>query len=336
MAEKKTKKNGTLEDIARRCNLSVSSVSRVLNNEPGVSAATRRRVLETAQEMQYTPRKRKRPLTRSMLNLVVVVPEERELSENPFFNIPELLGAMNEAFMEEKKRVEVVSISDFQSDVDSDIQEIDGIILAYRSVDDAVRERFQTQGIPYIFLSRMIEGENYIACNCYKGFIDLGAYLVGLRHRKIGYLGNSNNPNNTDRYRGYHTALFEAGMHASDEAAMHIEDIFSVDRKCAEFFVENSCDAVMCFNDYMAISLIHHLDELGVSVPDEMSVTGFDDSPLRKVFRPLLTTVKQPTYAMGFLASRWLRDNILNRSHRALRVEVDGKLLVGESAVGRT
>ena len=70
MAEEKPKKNGTLEDIARRCNLSVSSVSRVLNNEPGVSAATRRRVLETAQKMRYTPRKRKRSLTRSLLNLV--------------------------------------------------------------------------------------------------------------------------------------------------------------------------------------------------------------------------------------------------------------------------
>jgi len=334
--DEKPKKNGTLEDIARLCNLSVSSVSRVLNNEPGVSASTRRRVLETAQELGYTPRKRKRPLTRSMLNLVVVVPEEREMAENPFFNIPELLGAINEAFMDEKKRVEVVSISDFQEYVDSDIQEIDGIILAYRSVEVDVRERFQQNGIPYIFLSRMIEGENYVACNCYKAFVELGRHLVDLGHTKIGYLGNGGNPNNVDRYRGYHTALFEAGMSAADEVAMHIEDIFAVDRACAEHFIGQSCDAVMCFNDYMAIRLIHQLDELGISVPEGMSVTGFDDSPLRKVFRPRLTTVKQPTYAMGFLASRWLRENILNRSHRPLRVEVDGKLLVGESAPART
>jgi len=335
MSEQKKKKNGTLEDIARLCSLSVSSVSRVLNNEPGVSASTRKRVLETAQELQYIPRKRKRPLTRSMLNLVVVVPEERELSENPFFNIPELLGAINEAFMEEKKRVEVVSITDFQAYVDNDIQEIDGIILAYRSVEVDVRERFQQQGIPYIFLSRMIEGENYIACNCYKAFVDLGKHLVDLGHQRIGYLGNSGNPNNIDRYRGYHTALFEAEMNDSDEAVINRQDIFAVDRACAEYFIERSCDAVMCFNDYMAIGLIHQLDELGISVPDGISITGFDDSPLRKVFRPRLTTVKQPTYAMGFLASRWLRDNILNRSHRSLRVEVDGKLLVGESAPSR-
>ncbi|MBN1883548.1 MAG: LacI family DNA-binding transcriptional regulator [Deltaproteobacteria bacterium] len=335
MTDEKQKKNGTLEDIARLCNLSISSVSRVLNNEPGVSAPTRRRVLETAQKLQYTPRKRKRPLTRSMLNLAVVVPEERELSENPFFNIPELLGAINEAFMDEKKRVEVVSISDFQAYVDNDIQEIDGIILAYRSVERDVRERFQEQGIPYIFLSRMIEGENYVACNYYKAFVELGKHLTGLGHKRIGYLGNEDNPNNIDRNRGYHTALLEAGIDASDEVVVHLQDIFAVDRACAEYFIEHFCDAVMCFNDYMAIRLIHQLDEMGITVPEGISITGFDDSPLRRVFRPRLTTVKQPTYAMGFLASRWLRDNILNRSHRALRVEVDGKLLIGESVFSR-
>jgi LacI family transcriptional regulator, galactose operon repressor len=335
MTKQETKKNGTLEDIAKQCGLSVSSISRVLNNEPGISAATRQRVLETAKLLQYTPRKRKRPLTRSILNLVVVVPEESELSENPFFNISELVGAINEAFIDDKKRVEVVSISNFEEYINRDVLEIDGVIFAYRSVKDNIREHFRELKIPYVFLSRMIEGENYVACNSYKGMIDLGRLLVERGHQRIGYLGNKENPNNTDRYRGYCTTLWEAGISIRDEAILQLDSIFAVDASSADYFLEKGCDAVMCFNDYMAIRLINELQDKQVTVPDTLSVTGLDDSPLRKIFRPLLTTVGQPTYAMGFLASRWLRDNILNRSQRRLRIEVDGVLVVGDSVKAR-
>ena len=102
-----------LEDIARRCGVSISSVSRVLNNEPGVSADTRRRVLAAAGQQEFRPRPRKRHLSRALLDLLVVIPEEEELSANPFLNISELAGAIGEAFRDEKKRIEVAPIGDF-------------------------------------------------------------------------------------------------------------------------------------------------------------------------------------------------------------------------------
>ena len=96
-------------------------------------------------------------------------------------------------------------------------------------------------------------------------------------------------------------------------------------------FVEKGCDAVMCFNDNFAIRFIKGLAEMGRQVPGDMAVTGFDDSPLRKVFIPTITTISLSTFEMGFFAARWLRDNIRHRESRRIQLEVNGTVIVGQS-----
>lgn len=331
----RTRSSKTLEDIAKKCGVSISSVSRVLNNEPGVSADTRTLVLQVAEEYNYTPQKRKRPLTRSKLEILVVVPEEEELSVNPFLNIPELVSAISEAFRDEKKKIEIVSIKDFEKIQKEDFYNTDGVLIAYRDISEELRGLMHELDIPYVFLSRCISDENYVVCNSYKGMLKLGHHLIETGHKKIGFLGNSSNLNNQDRHRGYATAILEAGMKYSHDLVYNEESIHSVDAETADFFIQRECDAVVSFNDYMAIRLINELQNVGVKVPEGISVTGFDDSPLRKVYRPLLTTIGQPMYEMGFLASRWLRDNILYKSNRMLKIEVEGQLHEGESVIHR-
>ena len=334
MSDSKNKAK-SIEDIAKECEVSASTVSRVLNNEPGISAETRQKVLKVVENHKFSLQKRKRPLKRSQLNLVIVVPEEEELSVNPFFNISELLGAINEAFQEEKKRVEVVSIVDFEGYIDEERPAIDGILLVYRSISEKVRNRMKDLNIPYIFLSRVFHDDNYVSCNYYKGTLDLATLLIENGHKRIGYLGNYSNPNNIDRYRGYKTALNEASLSHNEDFIYKADSLFSVNDEAAIFFINQKCDAVICFNDYMAINLINELQKQGKIIPDHISVTGFDDSPLSKVYKPAITTIQQPTFEMSFLASRWLRDNILNRKSRDLRIEVDGRLIRRESVVER-
>ncbi|MCU0843821.1 MAG: LacI family transcriptional regulator [Spirochaetes bacterium] len=322
-----------LEDIAKRCGVSISSVSRVLNNEPGVSAETRKRILAAAGQHEFRPRSRKRHLTRSMLDLLVVIPEEEELSANPFLNISELVGAISEAFRAEKKRVEIAPIGDFLHSLGGEATGVDGVLFAYRSIGESERRKLVDLKIPYVFISRVIPGENYVSCNYFKSMLTLTRIMIESGHRRIGYLGNAGNPNNTDRCRGYTTAVREAGN--LDIMDLSVDSIFGVDEKTARGCLEHGCDAVLCFNDYMAIGLINRLQGMGVSVPGDVSVTGFDDSPLRRVAVPLLTTVRQPTSEMAFLASRWLRDNILNRSNRRLCIEVEGEIVLGDSVRAR-
>jgi DNA-binding LacI/PurR family transcriptional regulator len=321
-----------IEDIARECGVSISTVSRALNHEPGISSETRRSVLKTAKKHSFTLQQRKRPMRRSNLNLLVVVPEEEELSVNPFFNVTELLGAINEAFTDEKKHVGIVTPDDFPGLLASGHRPPDGVIIAYRSIGAETRRRLAEIGVPYIFLSRSEPGDNHVSCNGFKGMLRLTEMMVAGGHRRIGYLGIGSNPNNADRFRGHETAIREAGLPGGEGLSLLVDSIHGVTADTAAFFIRSRCDAVMCFNDYMAIGLIRELAAAGKKVPGSLSVTGFDDSPLGRVFSPTITTVRQPAFEMAFLAARWMRDNILKRRHQDLCIEVDGAVVVRESA----
>ncbi len=163
--------------------------------------------------------------------------------------------------------------------------------------------------------------------------LKLRKYLHGRGLDRVGYLGCGSIPVNQDRYRGYMTGSLEAVGKIDEDIIIDVTSINDVDMPQAKYFQERECDAVMCFNDNFAIRLITALGEMGVSVPDDISITGFDNSPLREVFRPVITTISLSTFEMCFFAARWLRDNILHRETRKLRLEVDGTLLEGETVI---
>ena len=95
----------TLEDIAFKCGVSVSTVSRALNNDPRISRETTRRVHDVADRYNFTLTKRKRPLSRSLITLLTVIPDRSETEFNPFFDMGELINAINSAFVDEKIQI---------------------------------------------------------------------------------------------------------------------------------------------------------------------------------------------------------------------------------------
>ncbi|MBP7605399.1 MAG: substrate-binding domain-containing protein, partial [Spirochaetes bacterium] len=159
----------------------------------------------------------------------------------------------------------------------------------------------------------------------------LGTHLAHHGCRRIGYLGCASIPVNRDRERGYRLAMMEAGSRAGSALIHTVEDIGGVNESAARFFIRKKCDAVMAFNDNFAIRLVQALARLDVLVPRDMAVTGFDNAPARAHFTPSITTISLSTYEMGYLAARWLRENILHRQARPLRLEVEGVLIEGAS-----
>jgi LacI family transcriptional regulator len=147
----------------------------------------------------------------------------------------------------------------------------------------------------------------------------------------VGFLGCPVIPVNVDRKRGYETATRESLGRLDDDLILEVGAVGEVDRDTARYFLDRTCDAVMCFNDNFAIRFITELTGQGARVPDGVGVTGFDDSPLRKLFAPSITTVSLSTFEMGFFAARWLRDNIQHRESRTIQLEVEGTLIVGET-----
>ncbi len=324
----------TLKDLADICDVSTSTVSRVLNNEPGISIKTRETILAAVDKYDFSLKKRRKQENRVQMDLVIVIPEDSEIAVNPFYDINELLNAINSVFNTSRKTIQVQTFTEFKNIIHTDDYCTDGIIFAFGIIENPERELLKSLHIPCIYLNRNIESDNYVSCNHFKGMMRLASHLAESGHLRIGYLGYSGHPINYERQTGYGTAL---RMYHCDHAEilMKVSSIESISGSTAGFFLNEQCDAVMCFNDNFAIRLINEMNKQGVKIPDDISVTGFDNSPMRDIYKPLITTISLSTFEMGFLAARWLYDNIVNKSARRLRCEIEGELLPGETVKSR-
>ncbi len=320
-----------LDDIARACGVSASTVSRVLSNAPGIASGTRRRVLEAVETSEFSPRKRRRRISRSAIRLTVVIPDRRRLATNPFFDQGELIVAINNAFGDVPREVSLLTYEDLAQSLDSAGSSTDAFIFAFGEIDDDLRARLVAAGIPYIFLNRAHEGESSVSCNNFKGMLRMGRHLLDRGYRRVGYLDCADIVTSIDRYRGFLVAMAEGGIRGCEANVYRAREIAAVDERAASFFTDRRCDAVMCFNDNFAIRLISLFREMGLGVPGDMAVTGFDRSPAQALFRPSITTISLSTYEMAFLAARWLRDNIEQREARTMCLEVEGAFIPGES-----
>ena len=320
-----------LDDIADKCGVSSSTVSRALNNDPRISRETTQRIHETAAKYKFTINKRRRPASRSQLSLLLVIPDSTKIGHNPFFDMGELVNSINSAFVQEKTSIDTKTFSQLELMDKENEFNYSGVIFAFGKASEQVKSKLQRRDIPYIFLNRTFRQENYVSCNNVKGVIKLIEYLRNKGMKRIGYLGCPGIAVNEDRLRGYQIACLEQFENLEQNLIYNVKTIESVDEECASYFLNQKCDAVFGFNDNFAIRLISAFQSLGITVPSDMSVTGFDNSPLRAIYKPLLTTISLSTFEMGFFAARWLSDNIQHRETRQLRLEVDGELLVGES-----
>ncbi len=320
-----------LDDIAEKCGVSSSTVSRALNNDPRISRETTRRIHETAAKYSFAISKRKRPASRSMVSLLLVIPDSTKIGHNPFFDMGELVNSINSAFVQEKTSIDTKTFSQLDQLESNAEANYSGVIFAFGRAPEEMKAKLQQRNIPYIFLNRTFQQENYVSCNNVKGVIKLIEFLKQKGLQRIGYLGCPGIAVNEDRLRGYRISCLEHFGGLDQSLIYNVESIEAVDEDCARYFLKRKCDAVFGFNDNFAVRLISAFQALGVKVPDDLSVTGFDNSPLRAIYKPLLTTISLSTFEMGFFAARWLSDNIQHRETRQLRLEVDGELLVGES-----
>jgi LacI family transcriptional regulator, galactose operon repressor len=323
----------TLDDIASKCGVSASTVSRALNNDPRISRETTQKIHQTAANFNFTLTKRKRPSGRSHVSLLLVIPDSAKIEQNPFFDMGEIINAINSAFQAEKTSIETKTFSQLKDLNKASDLNYNGVLFAFGRIDDPLKNKLKKRKIPYIFLNRTFERENYVSCNNFKGVIKLMNHLHQKGLKKIGFLGCPTIAVHKDRSRGYHVASWELFGRSDNDLVYNVESINHVNESCADFFKEKGCDAVLGFNDNFAIRLITAFQSSGIKVPREISVTGFDDSPLGKIFEPRLTTISLSTFEMGFFAARWLSDNIQHKETRRLGLEVDGELITGKSVI---
>lgn len=311
-------KKVTLKDVAKRANVSYATVSRTLNQieDRFISESTRKLVLAAAAEMGYQPNRQARSLvTRRNLTIGVVFPSlGKDVMMSPFIH-QALNGVLNAA---EERRQDILLLSAADRNRSDGRPEevidsrIDGLIFIAPPVDSFAMPITERKEMPYAVIGGSSAGSGMTFNIDNRGGVRQALeHLVSLGHRRIAHIsGMQHQTDGIERLAAFREFMAEAEFPLPDEYLVsgnfHIEP--GADAATQLLRLAEPPTAIFCANDGTAFGVIQAAHALGLSVPGDLSVVGFDDHYLSPVFRPPLTTVRQPLDAMGAAAVRALVD----------------------------
>lgn len=313
-----------IEDVAAEAGVSMKTVSRVLNDEPNVSDATRERVRAVVERLQYRPHPSARVLAGRRSYLVAM------LYDNPSSNyLMEVELGVLDACQAQHYNLMLAPVTYDAKDIVSKVEalvlqsRLDGVVLTPPITDDAaLLARLDELGIPWSSISpREANRRVGVVVDECSAVVEMIAHLAGLGHRRIAHIkGHPAHGASEWRLAGYLDGLARAGIEC--DPALVVDGGFSYD---SGFEATNRLldlpdppTAIFAANDDMAAGAIGAICERGLSVPRHVSVCGFDDTPIARHIYPSLTTVRQPTREMGRLAGLELLKEIRGQGQGGL------------------
>ncbi|MCW8926180.1 MAG: LacI family DNA-binding transcriptional regulator [Xanthomonadales bacterium] len=331
MKNKKT----TIDDIAMLAGVSVRTISRVINNSPMVGEATRAKVLQIIKDLDYHPNAQARGLAarRSyLLGMIYDNPDALYIN-----NVQRgVLSVCRELGYEL-----VVHPCDMHSDsltIEAvgfvNRSKLDGvIILPPVSENNDLAGVFEKAGVNYVRLASVAldKAENVVISNDRSAAASMADHLVGLGHRRIGYItGPLGMKSTQERLDGFRDALEKHGCKPDNEMIVTGEYTFNSGAECACELLKNPDPptAIFASNDEMAVGTIKAARQLGLNVPGDLSVCGFDDSILASRSYPTLTTIRRPVKEMARLATAKLIASIDGREDDARAMNIVTPYLV--------
>lgn len=312
-----SKREATIRDIALKLNISVSTVSRAIRDMPEVKRETRDLVLEMAKKLDYEPNKIAQGLRIKKTNTIgVIVPAVtlhffssiisgiQETANKLGYNV--MFCQSNESFETEKNNIHTLLSS-----------RVDGLLISLSRETETMDHltSLQKKNIPLVLFDRVFDEVNTskVMVDDYEGAYSAVQYLFKTGCKKIAYLGGPKNLSiSNHRLNGYKDAirdnknivdpeLISNCEHLEDDATSETERILNL---------KNPPDAIFCFNDPIAIICMQTIKQKGLKIPEEISVIGFTNEPIAALIEPSLTTVSQPSYEMGKVATKLIIDHI--------------------------
>ncbi len=309
-----TRSKPTIKDIARLANVSTGTVSRVLNGRPGVSPKTRALVLEVIHNLGYAPSPVARELVgRSVTVGVLLDPQVRRYT--PYFTL--LLSALARALGQEGLRVAEIPTDARGLPLEPAL----GYILLGAHDHDPRVEYLKEQGLAFVLIGSY-PGVFCLAPDDEDGAYQATRHLLELGHREILHLtGHPHRQAGRDRLRGYRRALEEAGVPFREELVLDADfdtlTAYRVLRRAWERGLRFS--AVFAASDEMALGARAALEDLGLRVPQDVSLVGYDDLP---ELGQSLTTVHQDIPTLAQKAVKLLHQALAGEKPRAYRLPV--------------
>ena len=337
------KKLATISDVARLSGLSVSTVSRVINNKPHVSEEKKRKVKEAMDALGYSPLQAARQMRGSGSgNIAVSIPS----ITNSFFaylvdSIERTCRKYNyrtlitQTFGEKEREEEAMELVR--------MHHADGIILCAIENDwDKIRSYEQYGKVVVCNEYNEDTSISTVRARQYEGFYKATEYLIGKNYQKIAYCTGSrgvmHQPNgmniDSDRYSGYIEALAAHGM--TEDPNLNFTRAKTMDdgRRILEEILkrENRPDAIIAGSDEVAAGILTEAMNQGIKVPEDLAIVGVDDQPIASLLPIPLTTIRQPVQDEGMLAAKEIIRQLSEEPDDTVRKELELELVIRQSA----
>lgn len=326
----------TIKDIAQRCNVSIATVSNILNGKSNVGKETRKRVLQVVKELNYTPNSVAKNLKMKRSRAIGVIAEDMTV-----FCTPEIIDGITKCCEEEGYYILLTNLrlykkysdtyyetEDFTDIVEKDIREllskqVDGIV--YVTAHERKIKCFpEDLEIPACIAYGYSVSERFpsIVVDDKNGAYMIVKYLTENGHHSIGVItGKENSIHTSDRLIGYQKALFESKICYNPELVVTGDWKRQSGYENTDSLLAHGVTAIFCMNDVMAGGVYDRLEERGLIPGKDISVVGFDNRELSNFYHPPLTTTGLPLFEIGYTACKKIVDMLEKKSRENIKQE---------------
>lgn len=329
----------SIKDVSARCGVSVATVSKALNDHSDIAETTKENIRRTAKEMGYFPNSSARALkTNRTYNLGVLFVDEAQsgLTHEYFANVLDSFKV--EA---ERNGYDITFISKHTGRKSMSYLEhskyrgVDGVVIACIDFSDPDVTELIHSELPVVTIDHVFDNRTAIISDNIKGMRDLILYAYQMGHRKIAFIHGADSSVTQNRVGSYYKTLGELGIRVSDDyvktGIYHDPDTTAkLTKELLELKDRPTC--IIFPDDFSCIGGINAIQEQGLSIPEDISIAGYDGILLSQVLDPQLTTLQQNTKALGRYAAEKLITLIENPKAAIIeRVVVEGTVLPGKS-----
>ena len=330
----------TIKDVSARCGLSVSTVSKALNGYADISEETRNLVLKTAADIGYYPNAVARTLkTNRSYNLGVLFEEESGQGLTHHF-----FASVLDSFKRESER-RGYDITFINRNIGGRgmsylehcrYRNVDGVCVVCAGGDDPDLHQLIHSGLPCVTIDFTFDCCSCVVNENHHGAYQLAKHAISLGHERIAFIHGHPSEVTSQRIQGWRDALREAGLpeppadYLQAAAYAHPTSAYEAMKRLMALPTPPTC--VLAPDDHAALGVLNAAEDLGLKVPEDVSIGGYDGIRLTQMLTPCMTTILQPTVQIGQLAANELIDQLESAQEPAPRViRVPGSLIAGES-----
>ena len=301
----------TIKDVAKLAGVSISTVSRVMNNSKPVSPEAKRKVLDAINKLDFKPNELARSLVMRKSNLVGVI-----VSDLGIEYMAQLVRGAEEIGRVYKYDILLSSSYGSEDAINNAIdflatKQVEGLVIISESISDESLLKLREARIPFVLLDKYYSSKNLhtVKIDYEKEEYKLIKYLLDSGHENVLLLETKDdNIVKKAKIEGYKKAIEENKKKSFviEIDGLTSNDGYNIGKEVIDLCKKNKISAVACENDEVAIGFIDYCADNGINVPNDLTVTGFGDRSIASIYRPNLTTVAIPYYDIGAIAIRAL------------------------------